>query len=488
LLAQLKSLTRDSAIYGVGHIASRLLTFLLLPYYSFHLSPAEYGEMTLYFLFTALVQTFFWYGLDIAYLRYFTLAKEPEKRRIVSGTTLLTSFISTAVLSLLIFLAARPLGALIVHSPANAELVPGFVRLCAGILFFDTLSTYPFLFLRGSHRPKRFTAVKIFNVCVNVSLNIWFVGHLDLSIAGILWANLIASALTLVVLLPSMLRNITIKVDRELVKEMVRFGIPNVPTYLFVMVIELADRKVIELYRGLAEAGLYSAGYKLGMFMAVVTGAFRFAWQPFFLSHSDRPDAPRLFARVLTYYLLVTTSLFLVMTFFVDAVIKTKWPGVGYIIAPQFWAGLSVFPIILLAHVFDGVYANLMVGIYLKKLTAKLPAVTGVAALFTIVFCILLVPPYGMMAAAWITLAAFFLEAVMLWLVVRKAYPVPYEWARIAKLGVACTVVLAAGLFTGMNAPWQRALILLFFPVILYVLGFLDERERFHLRKLLPAG
>jgi O-antigen/teichoic acid export membrane protein len=488
LLAQLKSLTRDSAIYGVGHIASRLLTFLLLPYYSFHMSPAEYGELTLYFLFVALAQTFFVYGLDIAYLRYFTMSKDPAERKVVTGTVLMTSLMTTVAICLLIVVGARPLGHLIIHSPADAESVPAMVRICAGILFFDTFSTFQFLFLRGSHRPRQFTLVKILNVSVNMGLNIWFVGGLHLSIAGILWANLISSALSLFVMLPSIARNVTVRLDKVLIREMIRFGIPNVPTYLFVMVIELADRKVLELYRGLSEAGLYSAGYKLGMFMAVVTGAFRFAWQPFFLSHSDREDAPQLFSRVLTYYLLVTITLFLALTFFVDPIVKTKWPGVGYIIAPRFWPGLVVFPIILLAHVFDGVYANLMVGIYLKKLTARLPLVTGAAALFTIVGCILLVPPFGMIAAAWITLVAFFMEAVLLWLVVRKEYPVPYEWSRIGKLSLACGIILALGLFTGLNAAWQRALVLLLFPGLLYVFGFLDEREKFHLKKLLPVG
>ena len=94
----------------------------------------------------------------------------------------------------------------------------------------------------------------------------------------------------------------------------------------------------------------------------------------------------------------------------------------------------------------------------------------------------------GMMAAAWITLEAFFLEAVLLWFVVRRAYPVPYEWSRIAKIGVACAIVLFVGLFTGLNAAWERALILLAFPVLLFVLRFPDERERFHLRRFLPAG
>jgi O-antigen/teichoic acid export membrane protein len=485
LLEQLKRLTKDSLIYGVGHIATRLLTFLLLPYYSFHLTPAEYGELTLYFLFVGVAQAFFFYGLDIAYLRYFTLAKEPDARRTVTGTAFLTSLVSTAALSILIIIAAGSLGRVIIIKPVHPEIVASMVRLCAGILFFDTLSTFPFLLLRGSLRPAHFTAIKVFNVGVNIGLNIWFVGGLNLSVAGIIWANLIASAATLLVLLPVLLRHISFRIDSNLVREMVRFGLPNIPTYLFVMVIELADRKMIEAYRGLEEAGLYSAGYKLGMFMAVVTGAFRFAWQPFFLSHADREDAPRLFSRVLTYYLLVTLSLFLALTFCANTIVTTKWPVIGSLLNARYWPGLAVFPIILLAHVFDGVYANLMVGVYLKKMTSRLPLVTGAAAVFTIVFNILLVPQYGMMAAAWITLVAFFMEAALLWLVMRSAYPVAYEWGRIAKLFLACGVVLAAGYIPALSSIGIRIVLLTLFPLILFLLGFFDQREKFYLRKLL---
>jgi O-antigen/teichoic acid export membrane protein len=485
VLKQLKSLTRDSIIYGVGHIASRMLTFLLLPYYSFHLSPAEYGELTLYFLFVGVAQAFFFYGLDIAYLRYFTLSKDRQRRRVVTGTTLLTTLASSGLLAALIMTAAGSIGRLVVHAPTHPETCPIIIRLCAGILFLDTLSTFPFLLLRGTLRPLHFIAVKLVNVAVNITLNIWFVGGLGLSILGVMWANLIASGITFLALLPVLWNDLAFSFDRELVREMVRFGLPNVPTYLFVMIIELADRKILELYRGLEESGLYSAGYKLGMFMAVVTGAFRFAWQPFFLSHADDDNAPSLFARVLTYYLLVTLSLFILLSFFVDPLIRNHWPGIGYVLEPRYWPGLVVFPIILLAHVFDGVYANFMVGVYLKKLTVWLPLVTGAAALFTILLNLLLVPAYGMMAAAWVTLLSFALEALLLYLVVRRHYPVPYEWIRIGKLALATVIVAGLGLTPVALVLWARILLVVAFPVLLFLLHFFDERELAHLRSFL---
>ncbi len=488
MLPQLKRLGRDSLIYGVGHIASRLLTFLLLPYYSFHLAPAEYGEVTLYFLFVAVVQTFYFYGLDIAYLRYFGLSKEQEDQRTITGTAVTVSLASSLFFTLLIWLLARPLGHLLIEQPVHPEVTTAMIRVCAGILFFDTLSAFPFILLRGTLRPLRFITVKLANVAVNIGLNIWFVGFLKLGVEGILYSNLIASALTVVIMLPDLVRYYRPVINRTLIVEMITFGLPNVPTYLFVMIVELVDRKFVEIYRGLDEAGLYSAGYKLGMFMAVVTGAFRFAWQPFFLAHASEENAPQLFARVMTYYLLITVTLFLGLSFFVNDIITTQWPGLGYVLDPRYWPGLVVFPIILLAHIFDGLYANFMVGVYLKKLTHKLPLVTGVAAALTIGLNFLFVPRYGMMAAAWITLLAFAVQAILLWYVVRGSYAVPYEWGRIVKLGLCAVVFYILGTLPGLPHLWLRALLVVLFPLALLAVGFFDQSERRHLRRWLLPG
>jgi O-antigen/teichoic acid export membrane protein len=160
----------------------------------------------------------------------------------------------------------------------------------------------------------------------------------------------------------------------------------------------------------------------------------------------------------------------------------------GAIIDVRYWAGLSVFPIILLAHIFDGVYANLMVGIYLKKQTRKLPLVTGTAAIVTIAANLLLVPTYGMMAAAWITLAAFVLQAALLFVVVNRIYPVSYEWSRILKLTVLFAAIFFIGYSIFENNWWIRILLLAFIPLGLVLLRFFDERELFHFRRLLKRS
>jgi len=463
-------------VYGLAHVLTRSVTFLLLPYYSHKISAAEYGELSLYFMFLAVVQTFYVYGLDVAYLRYYNLADHGRTKAQVNGTVLSATLISTAILSILLASLSIPLGSLLINKPLDAGVVTKSVLICIGILIFDTISTYPFLKLRSDNRPLVFAGQKLVNVTLNIALNVLLVGHFSLGVGGVLYANLISSALTCLLLLPDILRTCEFRLDRPLLSEMLKFGLPNIPTYLSVMVVELAGRKAIELYRGVEEAGLYSAGCKLGMFMGVVNAAYRFAWQPFFLKHAQDEHAKTLFSKAMTYYLLAACTFLVWLSLLANDILTATLPGIGQIIAPAYWGGLAVFPIILAAHIFDGVYANLMVGIYLEKATRKLPAVTGIAALFTVAANIVLVPAFGMIASAWITFAAFLIQAALLYRVVWRLYPVHYEWKRIGLLGAVTTCFTLAATVTDITLPW-RVLLAGAFPLVLIALRFFPHNE-----------
>ncbi|MFH1010071.1 MAG: oligosaccharide flippase family protein [bacterium] len=485
MFKELKSLSQESAVYGVGHILTRFVTFLLLPYYSYQLAPAEYGEVTLYYLFIAVTQTFYFYGLDIAFLRYYTMQKDESLRREIFGTTLVTSFVSSFGLMALAMIAAPEISSWLIREPVHPDIAPRMIRVCAAILFFDTLSTFPFIMLRGTHRPFRFATIKLINVIINIALNILFIGVWHWSVAGVLWANFWASLITLGIQLPGILRHAKLSFNRQSLREMLAFGLPNIPTYLFVMAIELADRKILEALRGLEEAGLYSAGYKLGMFMAVVVGAFRFAWQPFFLSHAEEKQAPELFARVLTYFILLCGFLFLGLSLLVPPLITTNLPIIGgAIIEQRYWAGLGVFPLILLAHIFDGIYANLMVGVYIKKKMTLLPWVTGVAAGINIAGNFLLIPRYGMWAAAWLTVVAFAVEAFLLWFLIRRSYPLPYQWGRLLHISLVIAVLFFLGSLEVFSGVLARVGIVVAMPFVLWATGFLRPEEKRRLREL----
>jgi O-antigen/teichoic acid export membrane protein len=257
------------------------------------------------------------------------------------------------------------------------------------------------------------------------------------------------------------------------------FGLPNLPNSLFVQVIELADRRILTALRSIHEQGIYSAGYKLGLFLSIVAMGFRYAWQPFFMNISNQPDAKEVYARVLTYYMALTFWLYLLLTAFVVPIATWIIPGIGRaLIAPEYWEGLRVFPVVLLAQVFNGAFAVFMVGVYIQKRMHAIPFVTGVAAAINVGVNLAFVPTWGMWAAAWATVASYVSMTVLLYVYIQRYYPIAWEWGRIAHLMVMAVIVYVFGeIGRGTGSDWIGYLFALLYPVLLVITKFATPTE-----------
>jgi O-antigen/teichoic acid export membrane protein len=306
---------------------------------------------------------------------------------------------------------------------------------------------------------------------------------------GIFVSGLIASAFTVVTLLPTIAKNFRWDFSSSLYRALLAFGLPYVPSGLAAIVIQVVDRPVMLYLTNKTTVGVYQANYRLGIFMMLIVSMFDYAWRPFFLSHAAEPGAKKMFARVLTYFVTATSFVLLVLSFFIGDIVRIKFSG-HYLIHPSYWGGLSIVPVVLLAYLFLGVYNNLVAGIYIEKKTQKLPAITLAGAAANVAANFLLIPVMGMMGGAVATLLAYMVMAGALYVTVRQFYPVPYEWGRIGK------VVLAGGiveiLFLTVNAGelrilWNIALLLLF-GALLALLRFVDPEELQALRSLRHRG
>ncbi len=485
MFSNIRRLLKHSAVYGLGHVVSRIVSFVLLPFLTHTLTPQDYGAMTLLYTFISIVLVVYIYGFDISFLRYYIPETDPQKRKEIFSTVFWSALATSSLLSIAIGFSASVLINLVFADPGAIQAPAGYlIFLSAGILFTDTLGTYPYLWLRSVEKSFPFIILKAGGAVVHVSLTVLFLTVFDRGIKGIFEANFIASAAQLLCLLPVIFRNVTFQLKLRQFGELLRFGIPNIPSQIFVMVVELSDRKLLELFtKGdlttkLTEVGLYSAGYKLGLFMAVITMGFRFAWQPFFLSISERPEAKQTFARVFTYYLLVTGFLFLLLNFVLGPLMTKPLPLVGILIDPNFQKGLAVFPIILLAHICNGAYANFMVGVYLKKKTYLMPLVTGAAAIVNVSINVIFIPHYGMMAAAWATFCAYLTVAALLYFLIQRHYPIRYEWNRVIRLLLCAGAAYALSLLPFMQAYWPLKLLLLpLFLVLLKLFNFFLPEE-----------
>ncbi len=473
MLSSLKRLSKHSAVYGFGHILARSIGFLLLPLHTNYLPPAEFGVAAVMFTFLALMTIVYTYGIDAAFLRYYILSQEEGERRAIFSTAFWTVAASSVVLSLLMLVAARPVARLLISEGS----FPVLVRLSAGILFFDALSVMPFLILRAEERSVRFASIKFLNVFVNVFFNFLLIVHLNQGVKGIFLANLIASAVTFVLVSPLILRQLTTRISSPVLRELLVFGLPYLPSTLAVVILDLIDRFLLERMAGLQVTGLYNAGYKLAMFMALMVTAFRFAWHPFFLSTSKEPNATEVFKKVLTYFVLGCSAVYLVVSLFVDDLVRLRLFGFSFF-GEEYWGGTRIVPVVMLGYLLYGIYLNFLVGVYLEKRTHYLPFITGAAALTNVVGNLLLIPRLGMMGAAYATVAGYAVMAALLYALAQRLYPVRYEFGRILKIGAATALVFFAGRF--LNPGWGvmfKGLMVLSFPFVLLLLGFFERRE-----------
>lgn len=479
MFEQLKRLGADTAIYGVSTIVARLLNFALVPLYANILSTAEFGVVANVYSYIGFIIIFYSFGMESAYFR-FASAKELGSEKDNFSTPFLSVALVSGLFSLLMLLFAVPLTAVFQIDAALYRVI----MYTAGIMFFDAVVMVPYASLRLQRRAKFFAGTKIFNIVLTVVLNIVTVYHLRWGIEGIFLSNLAASFCTFLFLIPTSASQLQWSFHNGLLKELLKFGLPIVPVGLSGIALQLVDRPILKLLMDDSAVGIYQANYRLGIFMALITGMFEFAWRPFFLSHAKDPDAKRLFARVMTYYLAVCAVVFLVLTFFLEDVIQYKFFGQRYILPPQYWEGLAIVPFVLLSYTFMGIGTILNAGIQIEKKTMYLLPTSLSGSITKIVLTFLLVPVFGIMGAAYATLAGYIMVEVTLFMVVQRFYYIDYEYSRILILTLVTAGAYAAAVLLDPGILLKGA-ILVAWGIGLFRYGFFTAGEREKLRQLL---
>jgi len=466
-------LSKQTLVYGIGYVAARMINFLLLPFYSYHISPEAYGAVSLIYAFIAFLNIFYHYGLESAFLRFYSRTGEAEgygKKDVFS--TVLTSLLITSIFfSALIWLFAPALSRGILSSPNYTHII----RMTAGILFLDAMYLIPLHYLRINNKAFIFTMITLVNVLINVSLNIYLIRYRGMGIEGVFISNLAASAFSFLILIPVVIKNFNAQFSRSIWKKLILFGLPFVPSGLSSMIIELSDRYMLQWFKGLEDVGLYSAGHKLGIFMMLVVMAFRFAWQPFFLQKHDDPQAPRLFSKIMTWFVFLMTIVFLLVSFFIKDIVSFEVMG-RHIIAQSYWAGITVVPLILAAYLFNGIYINFHPAIFYTGKTWVISVIVGIAALINIGLNLILIPQIGMIGAGISSLSAYVFMAVCTYFVVRKWMPIAYEWGNLAIMLVLTLALTIIFFVIGIQAAWLK--LVLVGAYMLVVLFFIYPKKR----------
>jgi O-antigen/teichoic acid export membrane protein len=464
--AQLKRLGRHSVIYGLGGLVSRILAVLLLPLYTHYLSTSDYGEIETIVALTTVFAIVLRFGISSAFFRFYFDSADPAARR----TVLRTSFWFTMTMATAGLVAGLALAAPISHAlfgtTSEANLVrAAFVGLWATMNYEQLTALF-----RVEERSVAFVSASLANIAITVSMTVLLVVALDKGPVGVIVGNFTGTLIVYLVLLGYRREQLGLEWDRTLLRAMNRFGMPLVPSALFLWITNFADRFILVKLTDTAEVGLYSVGVRIASAMILLLTAFRMAWPAFAYSIEDDDEAKRTYGWVLTYLVLLATW---VAT---GLALLSPWI-VRLLTNSDFWSASEVVGPLAFSTVPFAGYVVIAIGVGRARRTQMNWAVSAVAGIVNIGLCFALIPAYGMMGAAVATVVSYTaMFLVMAWWC-QRVYPVPYQWRRVGTAVAAGVALTALGKVVGGGLP-VALLLSVVYPLALLPLGFYLPIER----------
>ena len=436
-MAGLKSLAKETAIYGLSSIVGRFLNYLLVPVYTMALSAQSggYGVVTNMYAWVALALVMLTFGMETGFFRFANRADEHPMR--VYSTTLLSVGGVSVIFLLLGLVFLQPIAGWMGYASH-----PEYLGMMMAVVAMDAIQSIPFAYLRYQKRPIKFAALKLLFIFLNISLNlIYYVGMKGTDVGGAFLFNLICTSVVMICLIPE-LRGFSYVLDRALLRRMLTYSLPLLVLGLAGILNQVADKIIFRfVYPDEAEAltqlGIYGAASKIAMVMAMLTQAFRFAYEPFVFGASRDKDNRMMYAKAMKFFIIFTLLAFLAVMFYLDLL--------RYLIGKDYWEGLRVVPIVMMAEIFMGIYFNL-------SFWYKLIDETRWGAYFSLTGCAILllvnvmfIPQYSYMACAWAGFAGYGVAMLLSYFVGQKKYPIEYDLKGIGKyVGLSVFLYLAA--------------------------------------------
>ncbi len=416
-MGEMKSLAKDTAIYGLSSIIGKFLNYLLVPLYTYVLARTDdYGIVTNLYAWTALLLVLLTYGMETGFFRFAN--REDYDPKTVYKTAFITLLCTSALFSTLVIIFHQPL-ANVLGYPDHSE----FVEMMFATVAVDAFACIPFAYLRYQKRPIAFASLKLLFVLLNIGFNIFFLVILGKNdVYYIFLSNILATFIQTACLLPMTLPKGG-RYDFSVLRDMLRYSLPLLVLGVAGIMNQTLDRILFPyLYTGAdaqAQLGIYGACFKVAMVMMMFTQAFRYAYEPFvFAKHKDRHSVEA-YADAMKYYIIFSYLILLGVIFYLDIF--------RYIVSSAYWDGLKIVPVVLWTYVFQGIYFNLS---FWYKLTDKTKwgayfSLIGLAV--TLVLQIVGVPRIGYWASCGSSLVCYFVIMLLSYFIGQKKAPIPYD-------------------------------------------------------------
>lgn len=486
-MSSIKNLAGQTLWYGGSSIAAKFINNLLTPFltYTAAVQVGDYGNMGLIYSAIPIFNVLFTYGFETAYFRFTGVG---DNKHTIYNTASLSIIFSTILFTLVLWAGQGSLA-----SVTGLTELPQIIQLSIFIIASDALSRIPFARLRQQGRPKFFAFVNVSSIFVNVFFTWFFISYCPKHNTGfisifydaktnpivyVLLANLLQSLFTLL-LLSKELFAIELKFDTFLWKQMMVYSLPLLIAGLGGVINETLDRQMLRWWLPMEEVakkqqiGIYNACCKLSILITLFVTAFKMGAEPFFFKQAESDNHQRVYARVMKFFVIAISTMFLVVSLFL--------PIWKYFIGPRYWQGLKIVPVLLLANMFLGIYYNLSIWYKLGHKTMAGAIITFIGAGITILINWLFIPKFGYMACAWATFFCYGSMMVISYIWGQKEYRVPYAWKKLVAYMVIVVLLffIHKGITYFYSPAWFTLIIgaMLLFVFIWFIL--LVEKKEF---------
>ena len=464
-MANLKSLAKDTAIYGMSSILGRFLNYLLVPLYTSNISAASggYGIITNLYAYTALLLVILTYGMETTFFRYANKTNE-DPQKVYSSTLIMVGFTSLLFI-VLVSIFLQPLSGVMGYSDHSS-----YVWVMAATVSIDAFQCIPFAYLRYKNRPIKFAALKLLFVTFNIALNllyflvlpdlyksypevIQYVYSPETGVGYAFYINLVCTA-SITFFFYKELTGFKYTFDKELAKRMLSYSWPILILGIAGILNQTADFILFPyLYKGgqaHQQLGIYGAASKIAMIMAMITQAFRYAYEPFVFGKGNDKDNRETYAIAMKYFIIFTLLAFLVVMGYINIL--------RHIIGRDYWEGLKVVPIVMAGTIMMGVYFNLSFWYKLIDKTIWGAYFSGIGCFVLILINVIFVPQYGYMACAWAGLIGYGTAMTLSYFVGQKKYPINYPLKSIGIYVLIAVFFFIAITYSNQHLPKIYAL------------------------------
>ncbi len=475
----LKRLATTGASYSASSVISKLIAVALLPVYTRYLSPSDYGSAEVLLASVIVISIFVRFGIVEALMRFYYRFDEEKRRETAVKVSFTFLLVSTTLGAIVAAFFAGPLSELFLGR-RETELMQ------IAVFGFWVFTNYELLLalFRLDERARDYFLTSLSNVLLTVALTVWLVVVEEQGAKGLLLGNFLGSAVLYLVLLYVQRRRIGFALDIDLLRPMLRFGVPTMPAEISIFSLNFIDRIILARSVGLAEAGLYSIAIKFSQVVTVFVRAFQLAWPPLAYSIRDDEVARKVYALIVTYYVLVCTWLV------VGLALLSRWL-LRLLVAEQFFDAYKAIPLVAIGVSLYGLYLVLVVVMGRVGRTEYNFPVSGTATVANIALNLWLVPKYGIVGAGVALGLSYLVMLTLMYFVSRRYFMVPFQWLRLAHILVVATGIVALGVLAtptaGATGLLLRVALIAAFPIVLYITGFLHSRERERLKGLVKS-